>query len=222
MKVITPELKAHIAQGTTSLATCWRLELTDGTILGFTDHDVDIEYDGVTYEAETGFTPTQYESSSDISRKDNLFVAEVRSLSQAVQQQTGRIYTAQCDAVLGDGRCKVNLASFTETGTVTSVTNSFTFTDSSNTEDTDYFQYGLLTWTVGDNAGRSMEVKEFTTGGNFVLFQPMASAIQVGDQYSVYAGCNKQFDTCGNKFNNRVNYRGFPQIPSKDNMGKIR
>jgi len=276
VKSITPELRAHWAEGTTTIATCWRLELTNGTIMGFTSHDSDITYDDVVYKASTGFTPTQYEQSADasvdgmevqafldsesitagdiaagiydhaefyvfkinwsdqsqgilkvqrgwvgeISRKDNLFVAEVRSLTQAIQQQTGRLYTGQCDAQLGDPRCGVNLASFTTTGTVTAVTDNSTFTDSSNGEADDYFNYGLITWTVGNNAGRSMEVKSFTSG-QFVLFQPMPSNIEVGDQYSVYAGCDKLFNTCGTKFANKTNYRGFPQIPGRDRMGKI-
>jgi hypothetical protein len=55
MKTLTAEFAAHIAGEVTTLATCWRLERTDGWVCGFTDHDQDIGYDGLTYVASTGF-----------------------------------------------------------------------------------------------------------------------------------------------------------------------
>lgn len=42
---------AHIATGDTTRATCWRIERRDGLVLGFTDHDRDVSFDGVTYRA---------------------------------------------------------------------------------------------------------------------------------------------------------------------------
>lgn len=55
----------------TTIAWCWKLTRQDGTVMGFTSHDVDIVYDGVTYKASTGFAPTAVSTSSDIST-DNL------------------------------------------------------------------------------------------------------------------------------------------------------
>ena len=37
-----------------TLARCWRIERRDGTVLGFTDHDEPIAFDGVTFEASAG------------------------------------------------------------------------------------------------------------------------------------------------------------------------
>ena len=59
MKTISAELQAHLALETTTLATCWRVERMDGTVLGFTDHDADLTLDAdgngdVTYMAATG------------------------------------------------------------------------------------------------------------------------------------------------------------------------
>ncbi len=64
MKTLSTALKTHLAQEVTTLATCWKLTRRDGTVLGFTDHDQDIAFDGLTYEAATGFTPTAVESSA--------------------------------------------------------------------------------------------------------------------------------------------------------------
>lgn len=73
MKTITPELALHIAGEVTTLATCWKLTRRDVTILGFTDHDRDIIYSGVTYKAATGFSPSAVSNSANL-QVDNLDV----------------------------------------------------------------------------------------------------------------------------------------------------
>lgn len=40
---------AHLASGATTLARCFRLIRADGAVLGFTDHDAALAFDGVTY-----------------------------------------------------------------------------------------------------------------------------------------------------------------------------
>src|SRR5205085_11905336 len=45
---------AHIEQGATTLCRCWKLTRRDGAIAGFTDHDRDLVFDGVTFAARTG------------------------------------------------------------------------------------------------------------------------------------------------------------------------
>lgn len=73
MKPISTALAAHIAGEVTTLATCWKLTRRDATILGFTDHDINLTLSGVTYKAATGFTPTAIESSAALN-VDNLDV----------------------------------------------------------------------------------------------------------------------------------------------------
>ena len=53
MKTIGASLKTHLAGEVLSVAYCIKLVLTDATTMGFTDHDEDIVYDGVTYESST-------------------------------------------------------------------------------------------------------------------------------------------------------------------------
>lgn len=144
----------------------------------------------------------------------NSFVAEVMGLSGNLRQPVGRLYTAACDADLGDSRCTVNMAPFTFTGAITSVTSRRIFADSGRGEADDYFNAGKITWTSGENSGLSMEVKEFTNaGGGFVLQMPMPYQVQVGDTYSVKKGCLKTFAMCVADFANGENFRGFPHIP---------
>jgi uncharacterized phage protein (TIGR02218 family) len=52
---ISAELLAHYAQETTTLARLWKVTRRDGTVLGFTDHDAAITYDGLTYAVTSSF-----------------------------------------------------------------------------------------------------------------------------------------------------------------------
>ncbi|WP_423068488.1 DUF2163 domain-containing protein [Devosia sp. CN2-171] len=49
MRLLEAGFAAHIASGTTTLATCWRIERADGLVLGFTDHDVALSFGGTDY-----------------------------------------------------------------------------------------------------------------------------------------------------------------------------
>jgi uncharacterized phage protein (TIGR02218 family) len=75
MKTISVALAAHFGLSCTTLAVLWKVKRQDGTILGFTNHDVDITYndgaDTVAYKALTGYTPSAVESGSDFGT-DNL------------------------------------------------------------------------------------------------------------------------------------------------------
>ncbi len=145
--------------------------------------------------------------------------AEIRGLAQALQQGVLEQYSPTCRADLGDSECKVNLAAFTVTGSLTSLTSNKQFADSSRTEANDHFNGGLLTWTSGNNNQLKMEVKDFNgANGEFTLYQAMPKPIQVGDTYSVYRGCDKTLATCKNIFNNVVNFRGEPHVPGRDQI----
>ena len=54
MRKIGDAMKAHLASGATTLARCWKLTRADGQVMGFTDHDRDLRFDGVVYRAGSG------------------------------------------------------------------------------------------------------------------------------------------------------------------------
>lgn len=153
----------------------------------------------------------------EVSIRRGQFVAEVRGLSQKIQQVIGRTYQPSCDALLGDARCGVNLASFTTSTSVSSVTSSQIFTASALTQDAGYFTGGVVQWTSGNNDGLSMEVKEFLNG-QVTLALPMPYAIAVSDSFDIIAACDKTRDTCKSVFNNLDNFRGFPDVPGMDKL----
>jgi hypothetical protein len=83
-----------------------------------------------------------------------------------------------------------------------------------------YFDFGLITFTTGLNAGLSMEVRNYTPG-QWTLALPMPYTVAPGDEYSMRAGCDKSFFTCKNRFNNVINFRGEPYLPGIDKIMQI-
>lgn len=55
MRVLSEALAAHLADDSTTLATCFRVIRRDGRVFGFTDHDRDLVFGGETYQAGSGF-----------------------------------------------------------------------------------------------------------------------------------------------------------------------
>lgn len=273
MRTASSNLTAHIAEEVTTLAVCWKLTLTDASVMGFTDHTSDLTISSQLYKAATGFSPTSIETKDrfavdnldvagildaasitevdimagkydfaeieifmvnvadltqgiilhrrgwlgEVSLKNGQFVAEVRGLAQKLSQNIVELYSPTCRAVLGDGRCKVNLASFTFAETVNTVTSRQVFISNALTQAAGYFSSGEVVWLTGANAGRRMEIKEFANK-QITLVLPMPNNIVVGDTFNAVAGCDKTFSTCITKFNNAVNFRGEPHVPGMDKM----
>lgn len=359
MRSLSAAMSAFLAGDVRTLATCVKVTRTDGTVWGFTDHDVDINYGGVLYKSTYGYTASAISSSSDLSTSnlevDGLLLGtggvvvqsdveaglwsnaavliflvnfadltmgqlnltsgnlgqfhlengtwrgELRGLAQIMQQTIGEQYSPTCRAKFGDSRCTLSLTGLTFSGTVSSVTTPYLawsdpsltqtgptvgFTDAmgrkvptaspyqvtvvppsgtfaANTSVVDqtgsawtnvspgspsgshqysvssggvytfysgdagaevfinytygvgYFAYGKVTWTGGQNKGYSMEVKGFAPG-QVTLAMPMVYPIAAGDTYSIVAGCDKQFGTCRDRWNNVVHFRGEPYIPGPD------
>lgn len=150
------------------------------------------------------------------------FVAEVRGLTQCLSQTIGELFSPACRATLGDARCKVNLADFTITGSVTSALSQQEFLDTSRSEETGYFNGGIISFTSGNNAGLSLEVKEYVLkasgGSQVILALPMPYAFAEGDAYSMTRGCDKTLENCHAHFSNVANFRGEPHVPGLDRM----
>ena len=157
----------------------------------------------------------------EVRREGAAFTAEIRGLSERLSQQSGRLYTPACSADLGDARCQIDLINplFRGAGKVTSSGSTSTLTASGldNFED-GWFTAGKLTFTSGANAGLCVEVKRHqkTATVSLSLWQPMPEPIILDDEFIVTAGCDKRFQTCHDRFNNVVNFRGFPHIPGND------
>jgi len=56
MKAGATGINSHILEEVTTLADCCKIVCKDSTVLGFTSHDRDIIYDGVTYKKNTAYS----------------------------------------------------------------------------------------------------------------------------------------------------------------------
>lgn len=155
-----------------------------------------------------------------VSIADSNASAEFRGATQPLSQKIGRRIVPMCDAVLGDSRCGVTLASYTVTGTATSAGAS-SVVDTSRAEATGYFDNGVLTMTSGASSGLRYEIQHFTAGGTIALYSNLPLGVSAGDTYSMSPGCNKLLKDsagaytgdCKAKFNNVVNFQGYAEVP---------
>jgi uncharacterized phage protein (TIGR02218 family) len=277
MRDIPAGLAAHLAAGTTTLVRCLKITRRDDVIIGFTDHDRKLSFDGVDYEPETGMEASQSvtrlgmavggldisgaltsdalnESDleaglfddakvelycvnwqdvserlhlatgyiGEVRRQDEVFIAEVRGISRALDVERGRRFAALCDADLGDVRCKVDLddPQWKGEGEVLSLTDNRRFKVSGlESFASGFFRHGLLRWISGANTGLAMEVKAHRSDASGIaieLWQSMAKPVEASDAFTITAGCDKRFSTCKARFSNSTNFRGFPHMPGND------
>jgi hypothetical protein len=167
MRDIPEDLAARIESGAATLCHAWVLTRTDGVVMGFTDHDRDLNLAGVICRAGTGWTHGAAETSiglaagsmaaqgvladegitdadiaagrydgaalefwrvdwerpdlrakmwagrlSALRRQGESFTADVEGPMAALERVVGRTFTRDCDAVLGDARCRVDPGAF--------------------------------------------------------------------------------------------------------------
>ncbi len=67
MKSFSSAITSQLTNDISTLATCWKIICRNGIVLGFTDHDADIEHASRLYHASSGFTPTALASNSALS-----------------------------------------------------------------------------------------------------------------------------------------------------------
>ncbi len=269
---------AHLATGLTNVCRCWAVIRRDGVTYGFTDHDLPLVFDGLTYRADSGMSAKALVQSTGLSvdntesmgvltdgsiteadidagrfdgaevlhylvnwrdvsqrllrfrgtigeirRGAGAFHADLRGLTEGLNQPQGRVFQRPCAAVLGDGGCKFNLATvgYFEERPVEGVDRGQVFTFGlMDLFDARWFERGRLRVVTGAGAGLVGVVKhdQFVTGGARVieLWEPLRAVIAPGDVVRIEAGCDKRSETCRLKFNNYVNFRGFPDIPGED------
>jgi uncharacterized phage protein (TIGR02218 family) len=126
------------------------------------------------------------------------------------------VYQAGCLNTLFDASCTLSAAAFASTGTVAAAGGgaSFQIAGAAAGQAAGYFNLGKIQFTSGQNAGVWRAVQSHTSGPATVnVFPPFGSVPQPGDAFAAYPGCDKQLSTCINKFNNRRNFRGFPDTP---------
>lgn len=78
----------------------------------------------------------------------------------------------------------------------------------------DWFTYGTVTFTSGNNAGVIREVASYSNN-TIVLFESTPFNIAPGTTLQIATGCDKTLRNCF-RYNNVVNFQGEPYIPTPD------
>ncbi|MGF0536752.1 DUF2163 domain-containing protein [Agrobacterium sp. ES01] len=275
MRQISEDLAAHLGGDATTLCHCWRLTRRDGVVLGFTEHDRNLAFDGTDFKAASGFRRSETEAEDglaappsevtggfsseamtegdlasgrydgarvevfivnwqaldqrlllkvqeigEVSRGGGQFTAELRSFAHRLGQENGRVYNRRCDADLGDGRCRVNLAAFRATGTVTAVEAPEQIVASGlDGFSAGFFDGGRLVFESGANAGLVLAIdstRAVDGGIELRFWLPLEVLPESGDTFEITAGCDKSFSTCRARFSNHLNFQGFPHVPGSD------
>jgi uncharacterized phage protein (TIGR02218 family) len=71
-------IAAHLATGATTLARAWALTRADGLTLGFTDHDRDLEFEGVRFRADAGLSARALEQVTGLAVDNSEAVGALR------------------------------------------------------------------------------------------------------------------------------------------------
>lgn len=67
MSGLNEALDAHLQTGITTTCRAWALERKDGVVMGFTDHDGPLSFDGLTFRADTGLSALALQQTTGLS-----------------------------------------------------------------------------------------------------------------------------------------------------------
>ncbi|GAA6207815.1 DUF2163 domain-containing protein [Cognatishimia sp. WU-CL00825] len=274
---ISADFQTHLDGGHTTLARCWQILRKDGVLLGFTDHDNDLNFADTVFRADTGLTALALDQSTglsvdnsealgalsdasiqdvdieagrfdsakvtawvvnwadvaqrrvvfrgsigEIQRGGGGFRAELRGLTDPLNQPSGRVFQKPCTAVLGDTSCQIDLGEVQNFADVVveEITEQRVLRFGALTEYAEgWFDRGRLDVLSGAAAGLTGVIKQDRFAGpvrRVELWAPIKAQIAVGDQVRLIAGCDKRFATCRFKFGNHLNFQGFPDVPGDE------
>lgn len=128
------------------------------------------------------------------------------------------LYTAGCRYALFSPQCTLNKAAFaSNVAVIGPVTSTQIITVNLPAVADNYFALGNLVFTSGENAGLRMMIRSSVTAtGVLTLIAPLPYTIAPADALTIYPGCDKAVATCDTKFNNKLNYGGFTEIPAAE------
>ncbi|ACB96298.1 DUF2163 domain-containing protein [Beijerinckia indica] len=125
-------------------------------------------------------------------------------------QMPRNLYQPHCNHVLYDAGCGLARNAFRADGSVESGSTPFVIQWSASEP---AYEQGLVTFTSGVNNGVTATVKWANTA-QFGLAYPLDRPPSIGDTFTIYQGCDHTFASCGAKFSNQANFRGFPYVPA--------
>lgn len=142
------------------------------------------------------------------------FEAELRGPAALLDKPVAEQTSPECRAVLGDKRCRVDMAGRTRLTRILSIVAE----DEVEVEAAglgDEFGSGRLRWLGGANSGLQSPLLH-SAGTRLTLREPPAFPPVPGDLIEIAEGCDKMLATCAGRFGNALNFRGEPHLPGID------
>lgn len=153
---------------------------------------------------------------SEITLEGSSFRAQMRSALADFADEGGQLLEHDCQWVLGDARCGVDLGAFEFAAVAGGVGPDWIEATAFGARHDGYFDGGLVTFPSGAVAGI------LTHEGVRVTFvEPLSVAAAQGDALTVTPGCNKIPATCRGTFSNFDNYGGFPFMVGSDGLIQV-
>lgn len=124
----------------------------------------------------------------------------------------GRLFQNACDAGLGDERCRADISAAPFALSVSALDVTAAYIDIAPlAHAAGWFTHGYL----ANAAGRRFVIradKPETRFRRLHLWLDPSADIAIDETLDLVVGCDKQLETCQRKFNNAVNYQGFPSL----------
>jgi len=157
---------------------------------------------------------------------DEGFRADIQNYLRDLGRNIGNVVTANCRHQLFSGTttagkingCGVDRSGYITAGTVDYIlTNRLKIKIATSGRPTGWASNGFIKFTSGNNIGLTAQVKIHDVAGGTIgesveFYLPTIMTVAVGDTFELTAGCDHTLATCKAKFNNVVNFGGFPHL----------
>ena len=160
----------------------------------------------------------EIETIGDVHRAEHVFHAELRALSHRLDQETGRRFLKSCSADVFDRHCGLSAddPQFFAEGTIVAIESPHQISLRLRQMPQGWLTGGQARLMSGKGVAEIRAHRQDDLIAHLQFWTPLLPTPKLGDRIRVQAGCDKSFETCGSKFNNRINFRGFPHIPGND------
>lgn len=142
----------------------------------------------------------------------------VKSIVQKLNiEYPNRRYYPQCPFSVYSKECGVDISKFRKSGKVTALGSGPNSIRIDLQFANGYYAAGGIDWITGPLAGQSTQILQ-SNDGVILYMSALEVSPRVGDQFYIYAGCNKTPTECKNKFNNWNRNRATPYVPLKESI----
>lgn len=142
----------------------------------------------------------------------------VKSIVQKLNiEYPNRRYYPQCPFSVYSKECGVDISKFRKSGKVTALGSGPNSIRIDLQFANGYYTAGGIDWITGPLAGQSTQILQ-SVDGVILYMSALEVSPRVGDQFYIYAGCNKTPTECKNKFNNWNRNRATPYVPLKESI----